>query len=616
VRLNRAHLGLTALAVWLLTDLWRLFTPSLITLFGQAAETPPELMGAYALAVMASPLLLVVFVRRGSPRLAVWLLFAAFAVRLGLRFNPDGGDFQLYGSSLAVALAVAALCLLAGFVGRALLPGVMLGVAVSASTHAFLGSFGAVWRTDIFDASLLAAQAIVLMVAGLLVLRGNGGEPAGAQLGLLVLPSMLLLQLALVNVGRASTVAPVLGPVVLVSGAWLAVWVSTCPRPTRRPWVAVALLVGAVTLAMPVEVTRDSLEGQLSVWALAAFAFGPAALARVLQFGTQPSTSRRTAIATGVGAVIWTIFLFLFYAGYDLGYRADWAIVALAALLGLAPRWRANETATGRAPIVPGKSRALALAAVVSIAAAAAGPLLTIRPIDSVPSKNQDLTIAAYNLRMGYAMDGTFSPVSVAEQIRDSGAQVVLLSELDRGWLLNGGQDQLLILARLLDMEFVFGPAGDQVWGDAILSSLPLGGASSQKLPKFDSLTGAAMTMATVEFDGEKIQLISTHLQPDTDGETAGQAQVFADQLAKAATQGPVVGGGDLNTEPGSTAWQILLGSGAEDVLANMRPAPTWPADSPSQQIDHTFARGLLAANGKVVASQLSDHLMVLVSFN
>lgn len=617
------------IAVWLLTDLWRMWTPSLITLFGRAAETPAEVMGAFALGVMAAPLLLLAFVRRAAPALAAWLLVAAFAVRLALRLNPGGGDFQLYGSSLGVALAVAALCLVAGSVGRLLVPSVLLGVALSVSTHAALGTFGSVWRSDVFDVALLAVQA--LLVAGaVLTARVAPPEAASARTGLVLLPALLILQLALVNVGRGSALDTVWGSLAVVLGAWIAVAIALLPAPRRRPWLAAAILVAAALVTLPLEVARDGIEGGLSLWALAGFLAGPAALARLLSFSRARRRSpRRTALCAGAGAVVWTVFLFAFYAGYDLGYRADWAIVALAALVAAAslsqragadaPEEPVVETEEWRVEGLGSPFVALGAGAILSALAALLGPGLTIGSIvpagAAAPTAASDrLTVAAYNLRMGYGMNGVFDPVGVAGQIRDSGAEVVLLSEVDRGWLLNGGQDQLAILARLLDMRFVFGPAGDQVWGDAVLTALPMGELRSEQMPRFDSLTGGGMTMATVDWNGRAVRVISTHLQPDADDDTLRQAEVFAQALREAAAEGPVIGGGDLNTEPGSAAWEALLASGAEDALAAIRPAPTWSADQPEKQIDHLFVSGLDVSSSEVVRSQLSDHLMIVTT--
>ncbi|MBP6684792.1 MAG: hypothetical protein KA158_05160, partial [Leucobacter sp.] len=234
------------IAVWLLTDMWRLWTPSLITLFGRAAETPPEVMGAFALTVVAAPLLLLAFIRGQAPRLAAWLLVAAFVVRIALRVYPSGGSFQLYGSSLGVFLAIAALCLIAGTAGQNLLPNVFLGVAIATSTHAALGSFGAVWRQDPLDVVLLLAQAALIVVAFRALLTSQSEPPARPLAGLFVFPVLLVLQLALANVGRGSTMNLLWGPFFVVVGVWLAVVFAFLPQSRRRPWVSAAVFLASV----------------------------------------------------------------------------------------------------------------------------------------------------------------------------------------------------------------------------------------------------------------------------------------------------------------------------------------------------------------------------------
>ncbi len=608
-------------AVWLLADFWRLWTPSLITLFGRAAETPAEIMGAYALAVMAVPLLLLAFVRRAAPALSAWLLVAAFAVRIVLRMNPDGGDVQLYGASLGVALVVAALCLSTGFLGRTLVPSILLGLALSTTTHAMLGSFGAVWRRDLADVVLLLVQALLVWLA-VRSIPDSERTPSSPRTALLLLPSLLILQLALSNVGRGSALEPVWGPIAVIAGLWAAVVVSLLPAPRRRPWMAAAVAVGAVLLTVLLEVNRGGAEGVLSAWAVVGILAGPAAYARLLLFAGAGRSPRRAGLAAGAGAVVWTVVLFVFYAGYDLGYRADAAIVALAVViagwtLAYRPGTDAGSVRTERR-IDESGARAVAGAAVAgafAMLAALLGPAASIATTPVAEAEGDDLVVAAYNLRMGYGIDGVFDPAAVADQVRASGARVVLLSEVDRGWLLNGGQDELAILARMLDMHLVFGPAADQVWGDAILTDLEVSDAGSTRYPRFDALTGSGMTEATVQWRGAGIRVVSTHLQPDGNelDATDRAAAIFADALSTAAADGPVIGGGDLNTTPGSAAWGAIESSGAEDALAGIRPALTSPADAPAEQIDHLFTSGVRVVSAEVVPSELSDHLMIVV---
>ena len=216
---------------------------------------------------------------------------------------------------------------------------------------------------------------------------------------------------------------------------------------------------------------------------------------------------------------------------------------------------------------------------------------------------------------MGYGMDGTFRPAEVARVLREEGSDVVLLSEIDRAWLLNGGQDQLGVLARLLGFEMAFGPAGDQVWGDAILSRWPLTEVRNEPLPDYDSLTGATTLGATVvPPKGSKVRVVATHLQPDAEGAdpTLRQARDVAARAKGVA--GPVVVGGDFNFEPGSGSWQAMLDAGLVDGLARARPLRTSRSDELTAQIDHVFvSTGLTVSSPRTRTTLLSDHLPVFV---
>ena len=111
--------------------------------------------------------------------------------------------------------------------------------------------------------------------------------------------------------------------------------------------------------------------------------------------------------------------------------------------------------------------------------------------------------------------------------------------------------------------------------------------------------------------------MISTHLQPGADGtdDTVTQASELADLMTTAYDGGGVVvAGGDLNTTPGSKAWQALLDTGFTDTLADARPLLTASADDPEEEIDHLFASpGVIATDPRAMDDQLSDHLPVVV---
>ena len=65
---------LVASVLWVFLDVVRMWTPSLITIFGRAAETPAELIGAFALACGVLPLL-ILWITRSAYWLEIALLF-------------------------------------------------------------------------------------------------------------------------------------------------------------------------------------------------------------------------------------------------------------------------------------------------------------------------------------------------------------------------------------------------------------------------------------------------------------------------------------------------------------------------------------------------------------
>lgn len=611
-----------ATLVWVLVDVVRVWAPSLITLVGQAASTPAELMGAYALGCVVVAVLPLLLVRRGvlSVPTAVLALVVLAAVCRAVLQATDGGLPQVAASSLGVAAAVAALCLVAAVLAEAVVPGLLGGITVAAVSHAFLGTYGAVWREDVWGIVWLVAQLAALAVGlrnSLLAARERRAPRAVLPnaLAVAVLPALLLAGVTVGNPARALVAGELLGPPLLGLAGVGAVLCALLVRPDRVVTAAAgAVLVAAVALVL--------LPAQTSTWSMLAYLTGLPALAVVLTGlrarraripgrGPGQGDSAVGSLAVFGGAIAWVVLLFVYYAGYDLGYRADVVLVVLAVLLGLLGTLGARRDRERRDP----KRAPVWLAVAVLAALAPFGAAATVQPVSWDAEEHEGLRVLAYNVRMGYGMDGTFDARGVAELIAAEDPDVVLLSEVDRAWLLNGGQDQLTILSRLLDLPAHFGPAADPVWGDAILTDLPVRWGEPVPLPSFGAVTGAQALPAHVSADGRQWTVISTHIQPHPDpGDgSLAQAEVLADLVGEQSA--PVVLGGDLNLEPGDPSWDVLLATGLTDSLAEARPLPTSPADAPDIQIDHVLVSAdVTGSDAHAVPSELSDHLAVVVT--
>ncbi|MGK5443968.1 endonuclease/exonuclease/phosphatase family protein [Micromonospora sp. URMC 105] len=641
----------TALGLVLLTDVLRVFLPSVITIFGQAASTPAELLGAFALGWFVLALGTPALLRRvGTRPVALVAAVLLAASRLAVTGFP-GGRAQLW---LATAGLVAGLCWLAAVAAGAdrPVPGLALGLAAAAALHTVSDTYRSLWLGGA-EVWVVGVVVAALFLGGQVVPAPPAG-PGGARAWLLAGPALLLAGLVALSpaVARAAmsyqfglldsspaqgagvAVTPLAGPVpiaVAVCGFLLAA-LSPPRRPVRRWLGPAALLAGAVLMGLgrgelllpAILLTAVGLGACLS-WCDAADgrsgagrSGGPAAGvssagSRAAGHDGEPAgtgeASRRGYAAVG-GMLVFAVAAVLYYAAYDLGYPNQWVPVAVAVLTA-AVTLSAGPVPVRTVPSSPpvrtaGWAAALALAAALTadetlVAGNREGPPATIR-------------VVAYNIRMGFGIEGRFDPDALARAV--GRADVVVLSEVDRGWLLNGGHDTLDLMAERLDMPYVFAPAADPLWGDAVLSRWPLAAARTRRLPAVGAPTGAQALGVTVDLGaGVRVAVVATHLQPPPGQEPVVQARAVAAFALGYAAGRPLVVAGDLNTEPGDAGFAEFTRAGLVDALAAARPLPTSPADDPRAQIDHVLVSpGLTGADAVAPRGTASDHLPVAVT--
>ena len=320
--------------------------------------------------------------------------------------------------------------------------------------------------------------------------------------------------------------------------------------------------------------------------------------------------ARRGYPAVG-GMLLFAVASVAYYAAYDLGYPNGWVPVATAGLIAVL-------AATGpaqAAPLLTGYPRRLTALLLALLAVLAGGlyrpPGTATRPATPPAA----VRVLAYNVRMGFGLDGRFDLDALARAVGGARPDVVLLSEVDRGWLLNGGHDLLALLARRLRMPYVFAPAADPLWGDAVLSRFPVRSGRTRPLAAHGAPTGAQALGVTLDLGGRELAVVATHLQPPPGRGPVAQAREVAAFATRYAAGRPLVLAGDLNTEPGDAAFGEFVRAGLVDALAAARPLPTSPADDPREQIDHVLVSPGLAA-GAVAAPRTtaSDHLPVAVT--
>ncbi|MGC3860112.1 endonuclease/exonuclease/phosphatase family protein [Micromonospora chersina] len=678
--MRHRHLPTVALAlgVVVLLDVLRVWLPSIITIFGQAAETPAELLGAFALGWFVLALAAPVLVRRlgaRPARLAAAGLLAA--TRLALTAAP-GGRVQLWLACAGLLAGLVWLAATAATVDRPA-PGLAFGLAGAAVGHALLGTEDLVWRGGVLGwavsvlltGAFLAAQSAAEPAAGL---PGRGA--AGRIAWLLVGPVLLLAgQLALApalwdaaaSYWHGSADLPGLGlpPAHLAAvpelaiGLFLVAVLIRLPRPVARLLWPAALVAGAGLFAadragwLPAAVllAAAGLGGCLALVdtvtdrgkALAHRRSGKA-LVRATVAGTatasgsvagegagvltgpddaarsgepaEPHTGggdggRRRGFAVVGGMLGFAVGAVAYYAAYDLGYPNGWvpvlAALAVAAAAVAAPPGAARRFRTP----VPAWT-VLGAMLLTAVGGGIHRPAPAPHPPATPPAT---VRVVAYNIRMGFGLDGRLDLDALARAVDGSRPDVVLLSEVDRGWLLNGGHDTLALLAGRLRMPYVFAPAADPVWGDAVLSRFPVRAGETRPLAAHGAPTGAQALGVTLDLGGRDLAVVATHLQPPPGQDPVAQAREVAAFATRYAAGRPLVLGGDLNTEPADPAFAEFTRAGLVDALTAARPLRTSPADDPRTQIDHVLVSpGLTASGATAPRTTASDHLPVVVT--
>ncbi|TNH27400.1 endonuclease [Micromonospora orduensis] len=614
-----------ALGVLLLIDVLRVWLPGIITIFGQAASTPAELMGAFALGWFVLALAAPAVVRRlGARPVTAAAAVVLAGARLALTAAP-GGRPQLW---LATAGLLAGLVWLVGVAAGTdrPVPGLALGLAVNASVHAVLDTYDLVWRGD-WLAWLLSAVAVTLFLLGATRPAPPAG-PTGARAWLLAGPALLLagmvaLAPALAQTGMSYLAggdgvarSPLFGmaPVPVAVAVFLLAALAVPPARWARVLGPVALLAGAVLFALDRGDLLLAAVGLAAVGLGACLALTDDAGHDTTGAGTVDDTrsAARRGYAAAAGMLVFALGAVGYYSAYDIGYPNGAVPVVVAGLVAVVAfaAHRSTPRVAGPFPVL----RTTASVAAVALLA----PLLA----DELPvSSNRDgppqrLTVVAYNIRMGFGLDGRFDLAGLGRAIERQRPDVVLLSEVDRAWLLNGGHDTLDLLSDRLGMPYVFGPAADPVWGDAVLSRWPVTDPRTLPLPAVGAPTGAQALAVTLDLgDGVRTAVVSTHLQPPPGQGPVVQARAVANFAIRYAAGRPLVVAGDLNTEPGDEAFGQFTAAGLVDALTSARPLATSPADDPRQQIDHVFVSPGLTASAPVAPrGTASDHLPVAVT--
>ncbi len=630
----------TALATTLGFQLIRILLPGLVGYLRDSQGVDALQLAPIAVVIFGLSFLAGGLWRVAGPRLAIWITAGGLAIARLLEQISTSPSLDLAFSAIGVALFL--LFIPAGLAsarargtegttrfGLAFL----LGVSLDTAIHVGGRTLDLSWQPGPLSIVITALLAAGLFIA-LWACRPEARPQVPAEpltqrdtrwrrsLALVALGLWQLLQLQVFqNVARVSALTGWETP---AAGAWVvlgnalglagAAWVLRS-RLAGLPLAATSGLLLSVSLiyAEPTGILGALLllAGQILGFILMALLF------RSLGQDITLQGLARTTVANGIGQILFVILTFIYYVTYDmvLGFRAPALLPASALLVTIVAIVATSGRSEPQKPAIA--SYRPAIVALVLLVVPLGLALAWNRPqaIEPDPA-NTHVRVIDYNVHNGFNTAGRLDMEALATIIEESGADVVGLQEISRGWLIWGRLDMLTWLSQRLDMPYVSGPTADAQWGNAVLSRYPIVNAETFRLPPdtVDILRG--YIVAEIDIGARNLQLIDTHFSHHSKDDPIRVMQASA--LANAWDGAPAtVIVGDMNAVPDSEAMQILSRAGLVNVAAEIGTPPirTSPSNDLRHQIDYIWASpDLHYSDLEIIQSTASDHLPVIAT--
>lgn len=232
--------------------------------------------------------------------------------------------------------------------------------------------------------------------------------------------------------------------------------------------------------------------------------------------------------------------------------------------------------------------------------------------------RDQPIRVINYNIKAGILGGGLGS---IASLIDDSGADIVLLQEVDMNMGRTGRVDSVAYFEDRLGMEGAFGPnlvfAGNQSYGTAVLSRFPIVSVENTPLPNSGGGEKRGLLKVVVRMYDEEVSIYNTHLQVGSPW--AGLRRVQMGVVAGILRDDPnrKILGGDFNALP--SAPEVAIANSVLDdtwLEVGVGNGNTVPATTRRARIDFLMhSDGIDPKRAEVLTARLSDHLAVQADY-
>ena len=241
-----------------------------------------------------------------------------------------------------------------------------------------------------------------------------------------------------------------------------------------------------------------------------------------------------------------------------------------------------------------------------------------------------NVKVMTYNIQAGAGSDGKYDIKRTADMIRQSGADIIALQEVDVHWGARSlFENDIEILANELNMYYFFTPIysldpltpGDprREFGVAVLSKYPILEANNREITRLSTQEANPVPKpapgfleALINVKGAKVWFYVKHL--DYRSDPAVRKMQVADMLNITGKHEYSILAGDMNAGPNAPELQPLFEKYNDAwALTNVGPGLTYPANNPSKRIDYILLSPQMEARtSEVIETLASDHRPVI----
>ncbi|RAP78607.1 endonuclease/exonuclease/phosphatase [Paenibacillus montanisoli] len=243
--------------------------------------------------------------------------------------------------------------------------------------------------------------------------------------------------------------------------------------------------------------------------------------------------------------------------------------------------------------------------------------------------KEVPLKVMSYNIHHGVGEDGALDLKRIAELIKQSGADIIGLQEVDNHFSDRSNfEDQAKWLADYLGMNYAYAANLDyeplqegqhrRQYGTAVLSKYPILSSENHLLTNIpypvNPTEQRGLSETTINVKGNHVHFFNTHL----DNKRAEQRDLQIKEILEIAkhNEGTSIFAGDFNATPDSG--EIMkMSAQYMDAFAKLAQDVdfTYPSlPQPDRRIDYVFASDdVQIKSAQVIRTEASDHLPISV---